>query len=142
MRTKKKLPLSGDALLDNIFKVLMETLEKEIKRIYLKKDLRYPNKKRQKLHGLFIEKNGVIYLDKPKHRRESPIVLSTFVHELLHSALRRTNEWKICSLEKSLLEKRHGLTDAQKRYLKKYIPKHVVKHEPSLEKEEASDKSK
>lgn len=126
--------MSGDDLLDDIFKVLVETLDKEIKVLYLKKDLRYPDKKREELDGLLIEDDGVIYLGKPKHRSDNPIVLSTMIHELLHRALGRASHARINALEKDLLEKRHGLTDAQKRYLKKYIPKHVVKHEPSLDK--------
>ncbi|MDP2668336.1 MAG: hypothetical protein Q8P07_00665 [bacterium] len=133
MLARNKLPISGDKLLDDMFKVLVEVLRKEIRAIYLKKDLRYPDKHRQALDGLLIEDDAAIYLNKPKHLSERPMILSALIHELLHRALGRSSEWRIKSLEKSLFDRRTGFTYEQKRYFAKYIPKHAVKHGPSLE---------
>src|SRR3989338_2122522 len=133
MRKRNKIQMSGDRLLDDMFKVLVEVLRKEIRAIYLKKDLRYPDKYRRALDGLLIEDDAAIYLTQPNHGSEHPLILSSLIHELLHRALGRSSEWEIRSLEKSLFDRRTGFTNEQKRYFAKYIPKHTVKYGPNLD---------
>lgn len=129
MLVARRPPPSNDLLVDALFKILVNILRKEIAAIYLKKNLRYPNKKKQALYGLLIHETGEIYLDKPKYKSDRGILISTLVHELLHQAIPSANEWRIRSLEKALCA---HLTDAQKRFFRTFIPKRETKHAPNL----------
>ena len=122
---KKALPLSGNRLIDIIFKILIETLEKEIESINVKKVLHDSDNPGKELCGLLIE--GRIYLGKSAHHKSREPIVSTLIHELLHEIMAPVNEKRVEQLERVLWPM---LTDAQKRYLKQYIPKHVVKKQP------------
>lgn len=132
MASKKKrpknMPLSGDILVDTLFEILIEALEKTIEAVRMKKVLRDPDNRRKELHGLLIE--GKIYLGKHKHKVKKAPLVKTLIHELLHAVtdVEVVKEWKIRRLERVLYIR---FTDAQKRFLRKYIPKHEVKEEPS-----------
>lgn len=124
-KARQNIPLSGDRLVDIIFKMLLDTLEKEIKAVRMKKDLRDPTDRRQFLRGLLIE--GKIYLGKRAHVRKKSPLISTLIHELAHEALGNIKERRIRQFESILWVR---FTDAQKRFLRKYIPKYEVKEEP------------
>lgn len=130
--SKRNLPSSGDRLIDALFKVLIDTLEKEIEAIRLKKVLFDPSggplKRKKELYGIIIE--GRIFLGKRIHKKEKESIVLTLVHEVFHAALPFLKERRIYQLGAIVYTR---LTDAQKRFLRKYIPKHEVKEEPSIE---------
>jgi len=125
--TKKKqtqTPLSGDRLIDTLFRVILDTLNREIEAIRVKKVLR--NSSRKELFGLLTE--GKIYLGKRMHASQKHPLVAGLIHELLHAAFEDSvSERRILALENILLCR---LTDAQKRHLRRYIPTHEVKKDP------------
>lgn len=124
-KQKRKLPLSGDSLIDLEFKILVETLEREISAIRLKKVLRDPDDRRKDLLGLLTE--GKIYLGKRSHRVYQEPMVRTLIHELKHASRPPIREKRIRQLAKYYFAR---FTDQQKRFLRSYIPKHEVKKEP------------
>jgi len=126
-KKRKSIPLSGDILVDTLFEIFVEALEKTIEAVRMKKVLRDPDDRRKELHGLLIE--GKIYLGRHKHKTKKVPLVKTLIHELLHAVtdVNVVKEWKIRRLERILHIR---FTDAQKRFLRKYIPKHEVKEEP------------
>lgn len=126
-RQRKKFPLSGDRLIDGIFLILVDALEKDIEAIYMKDDLRHPNNPKQKLFGFLIHDEGLVFIGKNRHRQYNEPIVQTLIHELLHKVLPHTQHLRIQLLETILWIR---LTDNQKRFLRRYIPKHTVKKEP------------
>lgn len=133
MKVKEKPPLCSDELVNSIFLIIVETLKKKVKAIYLKTDLRYPDKTRQPLHGLSILDDDVIYLDNPRCPKDRAQLPFTLVHEVLHVAMPWLHCQRISKLENALWIRRTGFDERQRRFLKNIIPKYEVKHEPSLE---------
>lgn len=121
----RKLPCSGDRLVDTLFRIIVDVLDKEIEAIHMKRVLRDPDDHRKELHGLITQ--GKIYLGKNKHLRTHQSLASTLIHELLHAAIETAFERRVKALEEILFVR---FTDAQKRFLRKYLPKHEVKTEP------------
>ncbi len=127
-RQKRKLPLSGDSLVDLEFKILIDTLEQEISAIRMKKILHHPDRKWE----LFGFLNGdEIFLGKHAHKEKHAPFILTLVHELLHVSRPGLCERRIRQLEKKYFAR---FTDQQKRFLKSYIPKHEVKKRLVLDK--------
>ena len=123
---KPRLPLSGDQLVDALFKILIDMLETKINGVHLKETIHDTDKGHKELLGVIpTKKEKRIYLNRQRHKKDKEPLVKTLIHEVLHVALWETREVRIESLEKILFTR---LTDAQKRYLKKYIPKHTVKH--------------
>lgn len=125
-KQKRKLPLSGDSLVDLEFKILVDTLELEISAIRMKKILRHPDNRRKELCGFLS--GDEIYLGKHAHRQKRESLVATLIHELLHNSRPGLRERRIRQLEKKYFAR---FTDQQKRFLRRYIPKHDVKKEPS-----------
>lgn len=123
---RRKIPRSGDCLIDTLFLILLDTLEKEITAIRMKKDLRDPDNRKIALRGLLTK--GKIYLGKRAHTKRQPPIVSTFIHELWHETMKKTFERRISRLEEILWMR---FTEAQKRHLRQYIPKYTVKENPA-----------
>ncbi len=126
-RERRCLPRSGDALVDFVFRSLVDTLERGIEAVHIKKVLRDPDDRRRELHGILRERK--IFLGRRKHRlRKTPIV-STLIHEAIHAAFPILSERGVLRLEQILWTM---LSNPQKRYLRhRFIPRHEVKTEPS-----------
>jgi len=121
-------PVSGDALIDTIFLIVVDSIKKHVKAIRMKRKLKHPDTN-QALYGLLIRDENAIYIEKPvRHsKKERDMILSTLIHEVLHLVMQSSFENRIRRLEKVLMTR---LTDEQKKYLRDFLPKHIVKKEP------------
>ena len=126
---RRKLPLSGDRLVDILFLVLLDTLEKQITAIHVKEILRDPDNHKKTIFGILTQNQNedLIFIGKEKHRRHNEPIVQTLIHELLHHTLPGITHRRIYQLEARIWPR---LTDSQKRFLRKYVPKHTVKKEP------------
>lgn len=128
-KNRKGPPLSGDRLVDWIFRRFVEILNYEVLAIKKKKRLSDPDDPHHNaLMGLLTEEDE-IYLSasKVQHRNKDEM-LGTLIHEISHILFRDVKERYIEQLENILVIK---FTDEQKRILKKFIPKHQVKTGPA-----------
>ena len=126
-KEKRRPPRSGDAFLDTLFFIMIDALEKHVRAIYAKKQLRDPDTNAA-LSGLLMCEDDEIYLKK-QSRKDRNQMVSALVHEVLHFIMPRTFEEKIERMERILMTR---LTDEQKKYLRGFLPKHVVKKNPSV----------
>ena len=129
----KKLPLSGDRLVDLLFKMMLDAINYRIlsikkKKIVTNPDEKDPKKKRETLYGLHYPATKEIYLSASKCKHPTKMsMVPALIHELLHEITDNVFHHRIYQLERAL---KLRLTDEQKRYLRKFIPKHEVKKGP------------
>ncbi len=124
---RKKLPLSGDRLVDTLFKIYIDALEKDVDAIYMKTWLRLPSNHKERAFGVWSPEENSIFLDKNAHKKHKEPLSRTIIHELMHQTKPNVRHRRIYQLEAALWPR---LTDNQKRYLREYIPRHTVKKEP------------
>ncbi len=130
MVSLRQVPLSGDKLIDWVFKQFIFFLRRETLHIKRKKRLLNPNDKhRQAIRGLMnpaFEPNIEITINSAKsvhgNRNEE---VETLIHELGHIVFWKTQERFIYQIEEILIKK---LTPEQKNFLKSFIPRHEVKN--------------
>ena len=127
----RKIPLSGDRLIDWEFRRIVYVLDNIVAFIRKKKVLRDPDDRRKKLLGFLASGHRIIYLSPHKH--ECPLA-KTLIHEALHILYppRVSPVPHRCIFQKEdILWLR--FTESQKRFLRSYIPKHEVKTDPPKE---------
>lgn len=129
MISLRNVPLSGDKLVDWIFKQFIFFLRRETLYIKRKKRLLNPNDKHHRaISGLMdpeFEPNIEITINSAKsvhvNRNEE---VETLIHELSHVLFWKTRERFIWQIEEILIKK---FTKEQKDFLKSFIPRHEVK---------------
>lgn len=132
-RNGKRPPLSGDRLVDLIFKMMLDAIHYRISSIKKKRILTDPNEKDSKekrvaLYGLYESVTKEVYLSASKCKHPTKMsMIPALIHEIFHEIMPDVFEHRIYQLE-SVLKIR--FTDEQKRYLRKFIPKHEVKTGP------------
>jgi hypothetical protein len=126
-----QVPLSGDKLVDWVFKQFVFFLRRETLRIKRKRRLRSPDDpSRELLRGmLWFESETSSAFDiglnsaKCQHSNRDE-ELETLVHELCHLVFWKIQHRFIWQLERIVFNR---LTQEQKNYLKSFIPRHEVK---------------
>ncbi|MDP3710720.1 MAG: hypothetical protein Q8R29_03320 [bacterium] len=130
-RCARKIPLSGDRLVDWEFRRIIYVLDNIVEFIKKKKVLRDPDDRRKRLLGFLMTGHKVIYLS--SNKRYCPLA-KTLIHEALHVLyppyISRVPHRCIFQKEEILWLR---FTEAQKRFLRSYIPKHEVKTDPPKE---------
>lgn len=129
MISLREVPLSGDNLVDWIFKQFVFFLRRETLYIKRKKRLLNPNDKHHRaIRGLMdpeFEPTIEITINSAKsvhvNRNEE---VETLIHELSHVLFWKTQERFIWQIEEILIKK---FTKEQKDFLKSFIPRHEVK---------------
>lgn len=128
MISLRKVPLSGDGLVDWIFKQFIFFLRRETLRIKRKKRLLNPDDPHHAIRGLMdsdLEPKIEITINAAKsvhcNRDEEA---ETLIHELCHILFWKTQERFIRQAEKILIKR---LTSEQMSLLKSFIPRHEVK---------------
>ena len=140
MKRKKprRLPTSGDRLIDWHFREIVNILERGIAAIRKKKRLVSTDEKppRKAVRGLYDYDLEMIFLNAAKSVHPAwQDYVETIIHETYHKIYDKkrlghkshVRHKSIDVLAKILMLK---LTDEQKRYLKKFIPKKEVKQDP------------
>jgi len=127
----KRLPTSGDRLIDWHFRQIVNILERGIYAIRKKKRLVDTDDRppRKAIRGLYDPNLEMIFLNASKSQHPTwQDYIETLIHEASHK-LHPLSKHRggIDDIEKILMIK---FTDEQKRYLKKFIPKKEVKHDP------------
>ncbi len=126
-------PLSGDRLVDLLFKMIIDAIHYRIlsikkKKILTNPDEKDPKKKREALYGLYYPATKEIYLSASKCKHPTRLsMVPALIHEIFHEIMPCVFHRRIYQLEHALIMR---FTDAQKRYLRKFIPKHEVKTGP------------
>ena len=129
----RKLPLSGDKLVDLYFKMILDAIHYRISSIKKKKvltnpDEKDPKKRRETIYGIHDPVTKEIYLSASKCKHPTKLsMIPALVHEVFHEIMPTVFHRRVYQLEYTLTRR---FTDAQKRYLGKFIPKHHVKTGP------------
>lgn len=133
MISLREVPLSGDRLLDWVFKQFIVFLNRKTVYIIRKKRLKKANSPREGiLLGLTMPKNPKNYLKgtyifinsaKCRHHDRNEET-ETLIHELCHNLFSDSKHRFINQLERMLIE---DFTNDQKKILKSFIPHHEIK---------------
>lgn len=132
MISLRDVPLSGDNLVDWVFKQFVFFLRRETLSIERKKKLRDPDCHRKILWGLLETglppsgKGVKITLNSAKRiHRNKDEETATLIHELAHFLFGNSWERYVLQVENILFER---FTPEQINYLKSFIPRHEVKN--------------
>ncbi len=132
MISLREVPLSGDKLLDWIFKQFVFFLRRETLRIKRKKRLCYPKDRHRKaIWGLMEPEVGpgghfieiTINSAKSKHKNRDE-ELETLIHEVCHVLFFKTRE---SFIEQITLILSTGFTQEQRNFLKTFLPRGETK---------------
>lgn len=113
------LPLSGDRLVDTLFRTLIFALDYHITDILIQNNLTQRKKWKRNIYGTLDREQGVIILDLEMHRQHGESPTRTVIHELLHLLHPLLYEHAIGQFETHLWPR---LTDKQKQFIFSYIP--------------------
>lgn len=132
----KKLPLSGDKLVDLYFKMILDAIYYRISSIKKKKILTDPDektskKRRETIRAIYDPETKEVFLSASKCKHPTKMsMVSSLIHEIFHEIMPDSFHKRIYQFERILMVR---FTDAQKRYLGKFIPRHHVKTGPKAQ---------
>lgn len=130
----QRLPVSGNPLVDWMFRRLVYFLKRRVDEIKKSKKLRNPNDRRRIMYGyLEVDREfshrlarAVIFLRKSDDDTHDDLG-QYLVHELSHFICPLVGEEDIYRLEKILWQL---FTLEQKKIIRSYIPKHTIEKDP------------
>lgn len=134
--TLTKIPRSGDALTDWMYRQFVSMLNDENLVVYRMRRLHDPaDRRRRALRGImdpYIHPSGkhiqIIVNPARSANRNWVQEVETLVHELTHVLMERTRERGIVQLEKILAK---NITLEQKRYLRMFLPDETIHQYPT-----------
>ena len=130
---KRGPPLCGDHLVDWHFRLILDSINKQIvsikkKKVLIDPDTKDPKKRRKTFRGLYDPDTKEIFLNSSKCAHSTRMsMVESLIHEIYHHITPGIFHSRIYRIENILMVR---FTDEQKKYLKRFIPRHEVKKGP------------